>query len=169
MGSFSNYLSFCLWEIYTKGTAAAHYTRGLEAAVRQWSLWTVSAAGGSAPVIDENALARFLANNTLGTGREMELINTQLWVLHILNPLETWANWRRTGYPDLTFHNFEAGRNQSDGLFPRRMEYPVEEQMKNSANYNEALSKMGGTDSWTSRVWWDKVPAPGALEIDDIK
>ncbi|MDR1671801.1 MAG: SusD/RagB family nutrient-binding outer membrane lipoprotein [Alistipes sp.] len=151
----------------TGGTARDHYTKGLEAAVRQWSLWNSAFMGGS-PVMDETAIQNFLTNNVLVAGNEMNLINTQLWVLHFLNPHETWANWRRTGYPDLYFHNFEPARNQTNGLFPRRLPYPIEEQMKNEVNYNDVLSRMGGTDDWTKRVWWDAIPASGAPERDDI-
>ena len=35
------------------------------------------------------------------------------------------------------------------------MMYPLEEQIKTKENLEEALSRMGGTDNWTSRVWWD--------------
>ena len=34
--------------------------------------------------------------------------------------------------------------------------YPLEEQLKNPVNYQEAVSRMGGTDDWVNPVWWDK-------------
>jgi hypothetical protein len=129
------------------GTAQSHFEAGLEAAVRQWSLFGVKE-------FDEAAIATFKSSNPLQAGQELQQINTQLWVLHFMDPLETWANWRRTGFPNITFNTYPG--NTTDGKVPRRMEYPLEEQVKNAANYTEALNRMGGTDSWLNRVWWDK-------------
>ena len=53
------------------------------------------------------------------------------------------------------FYNLAPTENESDGKRPNRMMYPLEEQIKNKENLEEALSRMGGTDNWTSRVWGD--------------
>ncbi len=131
------------------GTASSHYKAGLEAAVRQWTLFGAS--------INEPTLTTFLNSNILTSGNELNQINTQLWVLHFLNPFETWANWRRTGLPvnQVKFHNYHAG-NQSGGQTPRRVQYPVSEQTSNPDGYKAAVARMGGTDDWLNRVWWDK-------------
>ncbi|MEL7586556.1 MAG: SusD/RagB family nutrient-binding outer membrane lipoprotein [Prolixibacteraceae bacterium] len=131
------------------GDANTHFQEGLEAAVRQWSLFGVSE-------FDERAISDFKAFNTLTAGKELLQINTQLWVLHFMDPMETWANWRRSGMPAVTFYNRYPAENQSNGQTPRRLQYPTEEQLKNKANYDEAITRMGGTDDWLTRVWWDK-------------
>ena len=38
---------------------------------------------------------------------------------------------------------------------PVRLCYPVLESSYNKANYDDALSRMGGNDSWYNHVWWD--------------
>lgn len=130
------------------GSAASHFEKGLDAAVRQWSLFGVNQ-------FDEAAISEFIAfNNKLFVGAELQEINTQLWILHFLDPFETWANWRRTGIPEITFTVFSD--NNSNGKIPRRMQYPKEEQLKNKDNYEDAVRRMGGIDDWTNRVWWDK-------------
>ena len=129
------------------GTAANHFKNGLEAAVKQWTIF-------GATVADADVTA-FSAANPLQTGDELNEINTQLWVLHFLDPIEAWSNWRRSGLPNLIFHNYIPAKNQSDGVAPRRMIYPIEEQTKNKLNYNDATSRIG-VDKWTKRVWWDK-------------
>jgi hypothetical protein len=131
------------------GSAQSHFEKGLEVAVRQWSLFGVTS-------FDEAKITEFISTNSLTGGNELLQINTQLWILHFLDPMETWANWRRTGLPDIPFYNRYPQENQSDGKTPRRLEYPSDEQLKNAANYRDALSRMGGKDDWTSRVWWDK-------------
>jgi hypothetical protein len=132
-----------------QGTAQSHFEKGLEAAVRQWSLFGVKN-------FDETKITDFINYNQLSAGSELLQINTQLWILHFLNPMETWANWRRTGLPDIQFYNRYPNENQSGGKTPRRLEYPIDEQMKNKENYQDALNRMGGVDDWTNRVWWDK-------------
>jgi hypothetical protein len=131
------------------GSASQHYEEALRAAVYQWSLFGVTS-------IPQEPVEEFVRFNALKPGSELMQINTQLWILHFLDPIETWSNWRRTRMPDLIFHNYLPTVNESNGTFPRRLEYPTEEQMKNKDNYEEALSRMGGKDDWTNRVWWDK-------------
>lgn len=131
------------------GSAQDHYADALRAAVNQWSLFGVTN-------ISQTATEEFVSFNRLKSGTELMQINTQLWILHFLDPMETWSNWRRTGMPDIIFHNYLPSVNESNGQTPRRLQYPTEEQMKNKENYDEALARMGGTDDWLTRMWWDK-------------
>lgn len=36
-----------------------------------------------------------------------------------------------------------------------RLRYPILENQYNSANYQEALDRLGGSDDWHKRLWWD--------------
>lgn len=134
------------WDV--KGTAAEHYQAGVRGAIEQWRLF------GAEPSATQ--INTYLVANPYDATDGIRQINTQLWIHHILDPLETWANYRRSGYPLLVFHNYEPSKNQSNGTFPRRMMYPLEEQLKNPINYQDAISRMGGVDDWTTPVWWDK-------------
>lgn len=133
------------WDV--NGDAQSHYNKAIPAAIKQWELFGAT--------VTDNQVNTYLTKNPFDIDNAIEQINTQLWIHHILDPMETWANWRRSGYPKLIFHNYEPGKNQSNGTFPRRMIYPIDEQLKNSANYREAVSRIG-EDNWTKRVWWDK-------------
>jgi hypothetical protein len=128
-------------------SAADHYRKGLEAAVMQWNLY-------GANVLQATAMA-FSAANTLTPGQELNQINTQLWILHALDPIESWSNYRRSGFPELEFHLWMPDRNETGGKRPRRMQYPLEEQMRNPINLKEAVDRMG-SDDWMNSVWWDK-------------
>lgn len=102
----------------------------------------------------------FIQNNGIGYTDEQkkEAINTQAWILHFTNPFECWANARRSNYPklkspeDYGFGQFLTGGTE----IPVRLCYPVLESSYNKENYNEAVDRMGGTDSWNTHVWWDK-------------
>ena len=75
-----------------------------------------------------------------------------------LYPLEyqNWAEWRRTGYPILLIG---PDGDALKGVIPRRMGWPSSEQTINSANYNDAVSRLSGDgDSRLSKFWWDANP-----------
>lgn len=91
----------------------------------------------------------------------LECINTQAWIHHLMNPAEGWANLRRSDYPVLE-DRYKYDRWTGDFTYdddnlqtPTRLKYPNLEAKYNTQNYQEALSRMGGTDDWHHRVWWD--------------
>ena len=111
-------------------------------------------------VVSDEEFNLFIKNNGIGHTDEQkkESINTQAWILHFTNPAECWANLRRSGYPklkspaDYGFGQYLTGGSE----IPVRLCYPTLESSYNKESYNEALQRMGGTDSWHTHVWWDK-------------
>lgn len=130
-------------------SAAEHYKRGIEAGILQLSFFP----GG--PTATATEINTFTQGNQLNPGREIELINKQLWITLFLNGPESYANWRRSGFPMLT--PGKGVDEPSESLtIPRRFEYPLGEKEQNRANYEKVLPALGGIDSWNKRVWWDK-------------
>lgn len=91
-----------------------------------------------------------------------EAINTQSWLLNFMNPSEAWANLRRSDYPVLIDRS-KLDKFENDFTYPdpdmsapTRLKYPVLESKYNTANYKEAIERLGGTDNWHAKVWWDK-------------
>lgn len=109
--------------------------------------------------VSDEEFNTYIANNGIGhtLEKKKEAINTQAWMLHFTNPSEGWANLRRSGYPRLKspaeygFEQFLTGGTE----IPVRLSYPVLESSYNKKNYEEALSRMGGVNSWNTPVWWD--------------
>ena len=57
---------------------------------------------------------------------------------------QTWANYRRTGYPNLTpSANGDNGLNPGGGI-PQRYIYPISESETNADNLDAAISRQGG-------------------------
>jgi Starch-binding associating with outer membrane len=81
----------------------------------------------------------------------LELINTQYWVVNIRNGTEAFANFKRSGYPQLTPNTFNDKLN---GEFPRRLSFPDREASANANSYQGAVAAIGG-DNLLSRVFWD--------------
>jgi hypothetical protein len=84
----------------------------------------------------------------------LQQINAQYWVATFMDENESFANWRRSGYPSLTPINYPG--NITSGAIPRRFTYPQSEVSDNTDNYNAAVGRMNGGDQMSSRVWWDK-------------
>ena len=74
------------------------------------------------------------------------------WVTTFMNGYESYANWRRCGYPKLTPTHY-AG-NESNGQIPRRLPYAIDEYTINKANVEQAVQQQGA-DNLNTRIWWD--------------
>ncbi len=129
------------------GTATTHYNNGITAAMKQLAQYDASA------VVNDAAIAAYLVANPYVDANGFTQINTQYWAACFLDWYETWANWRRSGFPVLTPVNYPG--NATGGQIPRRMLYPAAESSANGTNYEQAISRQGA-NNFLTRVWWDK-------------
>ncbi len=134
------------WNV--SGTASSHYNAGVTAAMKSLAQWD-----GSATVADA-AITTYLTAHPYLSATGLQQINSQYWVATIFNDYESFANWRRSGYPVLTAVNYPG--NVTGGTIPRRLIYPQSEASTNGPNYTAAIANLSGGDKLTSRVWWDK-------------
>ncbi len=137
---------------YAAETPAALYEKGIRAAMQQWDL--ISGTTGIIAQGDIDAYVTAHPFKTAGTSdNQIEQIYTQFWLGIFPDAQEVYANYRRTGYPNLTPNNYPG--NATGGKILRRFLYPVSEQNLNGASYNSAVSRQGA-DDFLTRVWWDK-------------
>lgn len=80
-----------------------------------------------------------------GTSISLKKIMTQKWVAMFCNA-ESWTDWRRTGFPNLT----PASLNSLEGQIPRRYPYPQKERTLNGGNVPSE-----GVKPTLTKVWWD--------------
>jgi hypothetical protein len=92
---------------------------------------------------------------------KLEKIITQKWVNNFTNSLESWVDFRRTGYPKIP-HIAHNTSSADWGVIPagewiKRMPYPNDERIGNAAGVSDAVSKMGAgaKDDIATRLWWD--------------
>ena len=150
-------VEFLLAEAATKGWAVqgdaeSHYEAGIRAAMQ-----LLNDCYDIVGKISETDIKDYIAANPLGDNPK-EQINKEAYILHLTNPAEAWANLRRSDYPVLQdrakFGNFTY--TCVDGFkTPVRLKYPNLEAKYNSVNYKEAIERLGGTDDWHKRMWWD--------------
>jgi hypothetical protein len=134
---------------WATGSAEEHYNNGVRAGMQQWEIYDASFA------VDDAAVDTYLANNPFDDTYEQ--IGWQYWAATFLNTYETFANWRRTGYPELVPVNYPG--NVTGGEIPRRMMYPGGEIGLNP-NLDAALSRQNMTTDFSTQmtvpVWWDQ-------------
>ena len=136
--------------------AATHYANGIRAAMKQWGTFY----DGSTDIAD-SAIDDYLAANPLDEGGlAMKQIGEQYWAATFLNEYEAYANWRRTGFPELVPVQYEAALPITGGNIPRRLVYPQSEAGVNGDNLNAAISNQGLPSDFAQMlnfpVWWDK-------------
>jgi len=145
---------------YTDMTAEEAYNLGVKAGMTQWAQW--AAVTPSDNVIDQEQIDDYLSANPYPSGgtfeEQFKEINDQKWLSLFGDDYEVYANWRRTGYPELAPVNYPG--NVTGGKMFRRFSIPITENLVNQDNYLEALQRQNFSESTAdnllTRVWWDK-------------
>lgn len=134
---------------WISGNAESFFNAGVTAAINSWTLFDPSFAVSPAAIttyISGRGFAAATAQNKL------RLIGEEYWAATYLNDIESWSNWRRTGFPALTP---TKDPNAFEGNFiPRRLRYWESEIGSNPENYKAAIARMG-EDLFATKVWWD--------------
>ncbi|MCB0572582.1 MAG: SusD/RagB family nutrient-binding outer membrane lipoprotein [Phaeodactylibacter sp.] len=133
------------------GDAATHYNAGVRAAMKQYGdLFDASAA-----VADADVDAYLAAHPFDGS---MRMIGQQHWAANFLNEYEAYANYRRSGFPELVPVDYPG--NVTSGKIPRRLAYFEGERANNPDKLDEALQRQGMPSAFnqmlTVPMWWDK-------------
>lgn len=142
---------------WVSGSAQSYYENGVRAAMEQFAQFPNATALYN-QYLTADAVNQYLAENPFDAAKGYEQINTQYWINCFCDEYETFANWRRSGYPEMEpawdpahpYTNSDTG-----GTIPRRFRYPSTESSVNMNNYNEAVGRLNNGDRFTSRVWWD--------------
>ena len=138
------------------GWNQTNYINGVQASMERWN-------------IDSDKIADYV--NSLPAASQ-ENVMTQKYIALFMQPAESWAEYRRTGYPNTLLMpgqtaqlNYPTASGDTsyvftpliDGLtdLPTRIFYPTNVQTLNTANYNEAAAALGG-DKMDKKLIWDK-------------
>ncbi len=90
--------------------------------------------------------SKFSASNAI------EAILSEKWISTFFIGIESWCDYRRTGYPLLKTNGPAAG---NDKILPTRLRYPSDEQYRNPVSYPDALNRwLGGTNNLQTDMWW---------------
>lgn len=155
------------------GDAKTLYQQGITASFEQWGLsgaetyynnTTDTPGSHQDDIIQGQNISRTNTSVKIAWDAEstdekhLEQVITQKWIANFPMGLEAWAEYRRTGYPDL-WESLSgpqmSGATVSSIKEYRRLRYPFEERNLNGDNYNAAVSALGG-DSESTRLFWSK-------------
>lgn len=148
LGNILNYseLQFILAEAATKGyidkSAKSYYEKGTENAIKFWGL-----------EVPENYLTgtHIIWDDEENLDKKMSLIHQQKYYSLFFTDLQSWFEFRRTGFPKLPI----LSGHLNGGQMPSRLNYPVYVQSANPLNYRKAVERQGNDDINT-KVWWQK-------------
>lgn len=142
---------------WISGSAQEYYEDGVRAAMEQFAQYPNASALYNQYLMPE-AISNYLLRNPFDSNNALRQINTQYWITCFCDEYEAFANWRRSDYPQLTPTQKTSNpypECATDGSIPRRFQYPSTESQVNMDQYNEAVGRMTGGDTFMSRVWWD--------------
>lgn len=138
--------------------AKQYYEDGIKADMEHYAVY-LTATKSTLPQVTADEKTAYLAQPGVAydEAKALEQINTQYWIATLENPTETWANFRRSGFPALSrnAYNNDLMANGGDG-FVHRFSYPDAELSRNKLNYQAAVTAIGGKDDLVTRVFWDK-------------
>ncbi|MEN8117237.1 MAG: SusD/RagB family nutrient-binding outer membrane lipoprotein [Bacteroidota bacterium] len=132
-----------------------------EAAQKGWSVgnqqdWYEKGVIASFDLWNAGDADTYLAGERVSFDGSLEQIMTQKWIANWTVAHESWCDWRRTGFPDLT-----VGPKGERDAMPLRYQYDSNEIARNTDNYNVAINNLfeteftaqDGKDSSWSKFW----------------
>ena len=147
-----------------EGTAEELYNSGIEMSMRRWgitddSVITAYQQGTSIPVSTHDAPEPVstvpVKFNASDDAVALEQIATQKWLGLYPDGWEAFADLRRLDlprmYPRMASENPDVGVDE----IMRRMQYVSREYELNAKAVEDAISKLGGPDKGSTRLWWD--------------
>jgi len=135
--------------------AKSHYDAGYRAAIKH----LIQKFKVPASDLPDNKVEQYLIDYGYKPATGLQQICEQQWLLHIVNPVEAFNVFRRTGFPKLKSPSDPTQLSPvitvDAQIIPRRLCYPILESTDNPVEYKKALDNLGGTNDWTKPVWWD--------------
>ena len=129
----------------TQGTVQDYFHAGIRAHMNQMPSFD------PAMQIPNGDIDSYIAANPLVESTAIRQINEQYWIASFMHGPEAFANFRRSGFPQLAPNPF-PGR---EVVFINRLTYPNSEISVNAENVNAAIAAQG-PDNLETKVWWAK-------------
>ena len=128
------------------------YKQGIAASILEWNPYVTAESADVVDFVNYMANGEKYSGQTFNSSNAIEAILTAKWVSLFFVGIESWCDYRRTGYP-LIKTNGPAAENK--GILPTRMRYPADEAYRNVQYFQEAVDGwLGGTNNMQTDVWW---------------
>ncbi|MEP6674363.1 MAG: SusD/RagB family nutrient-binding outer membrane lipoprotein [Ferruginibacter sp.] len=148
------------WITGGSATAQTYYESGVTASFTQWDHTAVEAASyynsptvkyGSGTGVASIGGSTVPGSNAVTT-TNLQRIALQRYIAYFPDGAQGWAEWRRTGIPDVkpTINAVNTGKQ-----IPRRYTYGQSEYSTNPTGVAEGIATLTGGDTQDAHVWWD--------------
>lgn len=139
------------------GNAKSNYEAGIRASFEE--MREMAPAGSYTTTDDDTYITtgNVAWNDADDFETKLKKIITQKWIGIFPNADEAWAEFRRTGYPDLQpiVQSLEPSINPANNEFIKKLRYVDNELTNNNANATDPSLNGGQGDGLNVRVWWD--------------
>ncbi|MGV8828884.1 MAG: SusD/RagB family nutrient-binding outer membrane lipoprotein [Breznakibacter sp.] len=156
---FMTYAELCFILSEYNNFDVTNYEKGIRASIEWWS--SLSGVAVSAAEIDAYV-------DQVNDVVDSERVSTQKYIHLFTNGNESWAEYRRTGYPSLLIKPGDIttvinGVNEifvplsdTKGDIPARIKYPTNESNLNPEGFKNAVANLqDGTNNYYSKMFWD--------------
>lgn len=135
--------------------AETYYNEGVRANMMTYT-------NNDVQIISDTEIEEYLSSSAKFNGT-LEQIITQKWIALYLDGNEVYAEYRRTGYPELERWDVTIEEGEVSDItivpvekssVPGRIYYPNSEYGLNGENLKAAISELNGNDDFYSQVWW---------------
>ena len=124
----------------------------ITASILEWNPHVTASSEWVTDYVNYCTTQELYSGSTVNSDNALEAVLTQKWISNFFMGIESWCDYRRTGYP-LLKTNGPAAVN--DNILPTRLRYPSDELYRNSVHYPETLDRwLGGTNNIKTDVWW---------------
>jgi hypothetical protein len=130
----------------TPAQAAGFYNSAITKSMEMWGI-----TGTAVTTYLAQPGVSYLAAAT--TEERQKRIAIQKWLALLIDPIQAWAEFRRTCQPAI----LHPGPQAETDTIPRRLQYSTTDVAVNAINYKAAVARQGSDDLET-RIYWDKAP-----------
>ena len=134
------------------GASLDLFKRGITESILEWNPYVTETSEEVVDYVNWCSNGEKYSGSTFNSDNAVEAILTQKWIAQFFIGIESWCDYRRTGYPLLKTNGPAAANGQ---ILPTRMRYPSDEQYRNPNAYPQAVEGwLGGQDNIKTDVWW---------------
>jgi len=134
------------------GAYLALLKQGITESILEWNPYVTAESPEVVAYVNHCVNGELYSGNTFNSDNAVEAILTQKWLAEFFIGIESWCDYRRTGYPILKTNGPAAA---NDCILPTRLRYPSDEVYRNSEAYPKAINGwLGGSNNIKTDVWW---------------
>lgn len=148
------------------GDARSLYESGIETSIRQWEEGLSDAEIQAYIQSDNRPVAPGDFHNSPAVASipvawaatedlRRQQIGTQKWLAVFPDGMEAWAEFRRSGFPQMYPVVASDNTDLKTGEFIKRLPYPLTEEVNNLDELTKGRALLGGPDNVATRLWWD--------------